>query len=75
MVKFGMTPLQAIQAATLVGAEAIGLSGEAGQIAVGHYADLIAVKGDPTQDVTLLENVNFVMKGGEVMKGSDGVMK
>lgn len=72
MVKFGMTPTQAIQAATIVAAEAIGLTGEVGQVAPGHYADLIAVKGDPTQDVTVLENVNFVMKGGEVVKGGAG---
>jgi imidazolonepropionase-like amidohydrolase len=68
MVKFGMTPIQAIQAATIVGAEALGLSGDVGQVAKGHYADLIAVKGDPTQDVILLENVTFVMKGGEVVR-------
>jgi imidazolonepropionase-like amidohydrolase len=69
MVKYGMTPMQAMRAATLIGAEALGLTVEVGQLAPGHYADVIAVKGDPTQDVTLLENVSFVMKGGEIAKG------
>jgi imidazolonepropionase-like amidohydrolase len=68
MVKWGMTPLQAIQAATLNAAEALGRSKDVGSISVGHFGDLIAVKGDPLADVALLEHVAFVMKGGDVVK-------
>lgn len=66
MVENGMTPLQAIQAATVNAAELIGWPGEVGAIEVGAYADLIAVRGDPLQDIRELEDVRFVMKGGEV---------
>jgi len=68
MVKYGMTPAQAIQSATVISAEALGRQ-DVGLIEAGRFADIIAVKGDPSQDVTLLENVDFVMKGGEVYKG------
>jgi imidazolonepropionase-like amidohydrolase len=70
MVKYGMTPVQAIQSATVNSAEALGRK-DIGVIEAGRYADIIAVKGDPTQDVSLLENVDFVMKGGEVYKGGN----
>ncbi len=69
MVKWGMTPMQAIQAATANAAEALGRSTDVGAIAVGRYGDLIAVTGDPLADVTRLQSVSFVMKGGEVVKG------
>ena len=68
MVKWGMTPMQAIQAATVSAAEALGRTGDVGAIAVGRYGDLIAVAGDPLADVTRLQSVAFVMKGGEVFK-------
>ena len=68
MVRYGMTPMQALQAATVNGADALGLKGQVGSAAPGHYADLIAVQGDPLNDVRLLENVQFVMKGGVVYK-------
>jgi imidazolonepropionase-like amidohydrolase len=68
MVRYGATPLQAIQSATLNAAEALGRAGDVGQIAPGRYADIIAVEGDPLKDVTALEHVGFVMKGGEVVK-------
>jgi len=68
MVRYGMTPMQAVQAATVNGAEALGLKGQVGAAAPGHYADLIAVQGDPLADVRLLENAPFVMKGGVVYK-------
>ena len=68
MVKYGMTPMQAIQAATSSAADLLGRSNEIGSIKPGKYADLIAVAGDPLQDVTLLENVPFVMKDGKVYK-------
>jgi len=68
MVRYGMTPLQALQAATLNGADALGLKGKTGNIAVGHFADIIAVDTDPTADVRTLEKVSFVMKDGRVYK-------
>lgn len=68
MVKWGMTPLQAIQAATVNAGEALGRSADVGAIAVGRYGDLIAVSGDPLADIALLQNVSFVMKGGTVIK-------
>ena len=68
MVKYGMTPLQAIQAATSSAADLIGRSAEIGSIKPGKYADVIAVSGDPLQDIHLLENVQFVMKEGTVYK-------
>jgi imidazolonepropionase-like amidohydrolase len=66
MVRYGMTPTQAIQSATINAAEALGRS-DIGTIEAGRYADIVAVSGNPTQDVTLLEKVVFVMKGGDVM--------
>jgi len=68
MVKLGLTPLQAIQAATVNAADLLGWSDKTGVVAGGKWADLIAVDGDPLQDVTTLERVRFVMKGGEVVK-------
>jgi imidazolonepropionase-like amidohydrolase len=70
MVKWGMTPMQAIQASTANAAEALGRTADVGAIAVGRYGDLIAVAGDPLADVTRLQSVAFVMKGGEVVKSS-----
>ncbi len=67
MVKLGMTPLAAIQAATVNAADLLGWSDRVGAIEPGKYADLIAVDGDPLQDVSLLEHVDFVMKGGETV--------
>jgi len=69
MVRYGMTPMQAIQAATISAADLLGWSDRVGRIAPGYYADLIAVAGDPIADVSVLENVAFVMKGGVVYKG------
>lgn len=68
MVEFGMTPLQAIQSATIHSADLLGWQDRVGQIQPGFYADLIAVKTDPLKDISALERVNFVMKGGEVYK-------
>src|SRR5579863_2824927 len=68
MVSWGMTPLQAIQAATVTAAEALGRSADVGAIAPGRFGDLIAVNGDPLADVSTLQSVDFVMKGGEVVK-------
>jgi imidazolonepropionase-like amidohydrolase len=68
MVRYGATPLQAIQSATTIAAEALGKSGEVGQVSVGRFGDLVGVKGDPLADVTVLERPVFVMKGGAVVK-------
>ena len=68
MVEYGMTPMQAIQAATVHAADLIGWPNDVGAIAPGRYADIIAVDGNPLDDVTVLENVRFVMKGGEIYK-------
>jgi imidazolonepropionase-like amidohydrolase len=68
MVKFGMTPAQAIRAATSNAADLLGRSKDVGTVEAGKYADLIAVGADPLQDVRALENVGWVMKGGVVYK-------
>jgi len=69
MVEWGMTPMEAIQAATRNAAEALDRTGDVGAIAPGRYADLIAVDGDPLSDVRVLESVAVVMKGGQIVKG------
>lgn len=68
MVKYGMTPAQAIRAATSSAADLIGRTADVGTIEAGKYADIIAVDADPTSDVRALEHVSFVMKGGVVYK-------
>ncbi len=72
MVKLGLTPLQSIQAATINAADLLGWSDKMGAVEPGKWADIIAVDGDPLQDVTTLERVKFVMKGGEVVKNEYG---
>jgi imidazolonepropionase-like amidohydrolase len=67
MVTYGMTPLQAIQAATRNAAQALGRERDVGAIAVGRFGDLVAVTGDPTRNVRLLENVDAVVKGGALV--------
>ena len=68
MVENGMTPMQAIQAATTADADLLGVSAQLGSITPGKLADIIAVRGDPLRDVRLLEDVRFVMKDGRVYK-------
>jgi imidazolonepropionase-like amidohydrolase len=70
MVRWGTTPLQAIQAATVNAADLIGWADRVGALEPGKLADVIGVVGDPLQDVTVLEHVGFVMKGGLVVKDS-----
>ena len=68
MVKFGMTPAQVIHAATIVNAQMMGWEGSIGTIERGKFADIVAVCGDPLSDITELERVKFVMKGGQVLR-------
>lgn len=68
MVQYGLTPIQAIQAATVNAADLLGWSDKVGAASPGKYADIIAVQGNPLDNITLLEHVSFVMKGGVVYK-------
>ena len=70
-VELGMTPMEAIQSATTVAAESLGWVGDTGAIAAGYFADIVAVDGDPLEDLTVLEDIAFVMKGGQVYKRPD----
>jgi imidazolonepropionase-like amidohydrolase len=67
-VRYGMTPLQAIASATRVGAELLGREADIGTVEAGRFADIIAVAGDPLQDIAELERVRFVMKGGQTVR-------
>lgn len=68
MVEYGMKPIEAIQAATINAADLVGWASTVGSLEPGHYADIIAVDGDPLKDIRTLEKVRFVMKGGEVVR-------
>ena len=68
MVKFGMTPAQAIRSATVTAAELLGMKDSLGTLEAERLADIVAVPGDPLSDVSLMEKVDFVMKGGAVQK-------
>jgi imidazolonepropionase-like amidohydrolase len=68
LVKYGMSPSQAIQTATTVAAEMMGWQNKIGSIEKDKFADIIAVSGDPLQDITELQRVKFVMKGGKVIR-------
>jgi imidazolonepropionase-like amidohydrolase len=72
MVEWGMKPLDAIQAATIRAADLIGWAGKVGALEPDHYADVIAVSGDPISDVRVLESVKFVMKNGAVVRNDFG---
>jgi imidazolonepropionase-like amidohydrolase len=72
MVRYGMTPMQAIQSATIVAADLLEKQNDMGEIETGKFADIVAVTGDPLKDITELERVRFVMKGGEVMRNEIG---
>lgn len=71
-VDLGMSPMEAIQSATTVAAESLGWTGDTGAVAPGYFADIIAVEGNPLEDVSQLENVIFIMKGGEVFSQPEG---
>jgi imidazolonepropionase-like amidohydrolase len=68
MVKYGMTPLAALQACLLNGAKLLGWQGQIGELKPGYFADVIAVSGNPLQDISAVEKVTFVMKGGTVYR-------
>jgi imidazolonepropionase-like amidohydrolase len=68
MVKYGMTPLAALQAGTLNGAKLLGWQSELGALKPGYLADVVAVAGNPLQDINAVQSVTFVMKGGVVYK-------
>jgi imidazolonepropionase-like amidohydrolase len=68
MTKLGLPPIEAIRAATITAADLLGWQGKVGSIEAGYYADIIAVSGDPLADMTELEHVKFVMKGGVVVR-------
>ena len=68
MVKYGMTPAQALHAANMSAAELLDMQDQVGSLEPGKFADIVAVPADPMADITQLENVNFVMKGGSVFK-------
>jgi imidazolonepropionase-like amidohydrolase len=68
LVRGGLSPLGALRAATINAAEMLGKDKDVGTLEPGHYADIVAVKGDPLSDITLMEHVAFVMKGGNIVK-------
>jgi imidazolonepropionase-like amidohydrolase len=68
LVEAGMTPMHAIQAATLQAARLLGQEAELGTLELGKLADIVAARGDPLQDINLLKQVDFVMKGGVIYK-------
>jgi len=68
MVEAGMPPMEAIVSATKSAADLLGESDRLGSLSLGHYADVVAVKGNPIEDITLLENIGFVMKNGKIVK-------
>ena len=73
MVKWGMTPAQAIRSATATAAELLSMQDKVGTIEPGKFADIVAVSGDPLSDVSVLEKIDFVLKSGVIYKGSQGI--
>jgi imidazolonepropionase-like amidohydrolase len=68
MVRYGMKPLAVLQADMIEGAKLLGWEGEIGQLKPGFFADIVAVPGNPLDDITAVERVSFVMKGGAVVR-------
>ena len=69
MVQYGMKPLEALQAGLLNGAKLLGWQNEIGALKPGYFADIIAVPGNPVDDIGALTHVSFVMKGGRIYRG------
>jgi imidazolonepropionase-like amidohydrolase len=67
MVKHGMAPMQVIRSATSLAADHMGIADDVGAIEVGRYADLVAVRGNPLEDITVLQNISVVVKGGTIV--------
>lgn len=67
-VEWGMKPLDAIRAATINAADLLGQAGTVGVLDKSYYADIVAVRRDPLEDITILEDVSFIMKGGRVYR-------
>ena len=74
MVRYGMKPLAVLQADLLNGARLMGLIGQIGELKPGYFADIVAVPGSPLDDITVVQHVSFVMKGG-VIERQDGAVK
>ena len=68
MVRYGMKPLAVLQADMIKGARLLGWEGQIGEFKPGYYADIVAVPGNPLDDITAVEHVSFVMKGGAVVR-------
>ena len=68
MVRYGMKPLAVLQADMIEGAKLLGWEGQIGELKPGYFADIVAVPGNPLEDITVVEHVSFVMKGGAVVR-------
>jgi imidazolonepropionase-like amidohydrolase len=68
MVRYGMKPLAVLQADLINGAKLLGWEGRIGQLKPGYFADIVAVPGNPLDDITVVEHVSFVMKGGAILR-------
>ncbi len=68
MVRYGMKPLAVLQADMINGAKLLGWEGQIGQLKSGYFADIVAVPGNPLEDITAVERVSFVMKGGAIVR-------
>jgi imidazolonepropionase-like amidohydrolase len=68
MVRYGMKPLAVLQADLIEGAKLLGWEGQIGELKAGYFADIVAVPGNPLEDITVLQRVSFVMKGGAVVR-------
>ncbi len=71
MVQYGMTPLAVLQADMIHGAKLLGWEGEIGELKAGYFADIIAVPGNPLDDISAMKHVSFVMKNGTVVREKD----
>lgn len=75
MVQFGMKPMEAIRSATVVAAELLGVGADAGTLETGKLADIVALRGNPLDDISTLKQVDFVMKSGKIAKRGGQMME